>query len=106
MATSKAVKIYGRTYNIKSDSSSVSATDVAAYVDSKMTELSGARGRTSTMDLAVLTALNIAQELLEAQVDGNSCDPETLSKLDRLVLEGEKELENIRNRRSVPAESP
>jgi cell division protein ZapA len=106
MATSKAVKIYGRTYNIKSDSASVSAADVAAYVDSKMTELSGARGRTSTMDLAVLTALNIAQDLLESQGENNGCDQETLDKLDRLVLEGEKELENIRSRRSAQAESP
>jgi cell division protein ZapA len=65
MANSKKIQIYGKTYSLKSSSSEVDAEEVAAYVDSRMKELANVRGKTSTLDLAILAALNIAQELME-----------------------------------------
>ena len=65
MSSSKKIQIYGKTYSLKSSSSEVDAEEVAGYVDSKMRELATARSKTSTLDLAILAALNIAQELLE-----------------------------------------
>ena len=65
MSSSKKIQIYGKTYSLKSSSSEVDAEEVAGYVDSKMRELATARSKTSTLDLAILAALNISQELLE-----------------------------------------
>jgi cell division protein ZapA len=61
------IQIYGKTYSLKSSSDQVSAEEVAAYVDAKMRELAAVRSKTSSADLAVLAALNIAQELMELQ---------------------------------------
>ena len=65
MSSSKKIQIYGKTYSLKSSSSEMDAEEVAGYVDSRMRELATARSKTSTLDLAILAALNIAQELLE-----------------------------------------
>ena len=61
------IQIYGKTYSLKNSSDQVSTEEIAAYVDAKMRELAEVRSKTSTADLAVLAALNIAQELLELQ---------------------------------------
>ena len=61
------IQIYGKTYSLKSSSDQVSTEEVAAYVDAKMCELAEGRSKTSSADLAVLAALNIAQELMELQ---------------------------------------
>lgn len=67
MASGKKIQIYGKTYSLKS-SSEVDADEVAGYVDSKMKELANASSKTSTLDLAILAALNIAQELLALKI--------------------------------------
>ncbi|UCD11790.1 MAG: cell division protein ZapA [Nitrospinaceae bacterium] len=105
MANSVPVKIYGRTYNIRSDSSSVPPERVAAYVDGKMCELSGARGKTSTMDLAVLAGLNIAHELLEARKESEDAFAEAGRRIEGLIERVEKRLENIKPRRAEGAKS-
>ena len=61
------IQIYGKTYSLKTSSDQVSTEEVAAYVDAKMRELAVARSKTSSADLAVLAALNIAQDLMELQ---------------------------------------
>jgi cell division protein ZapA len=61
------IQIYGKTYSLKSSSDQVGMEEVAAYVDAKMRELAEMRSKTSSADLAVLAALNIAQELMELQ---------------------------------------
>ena len=63
MAKSTQIKVYGKTYQIKADAAAVEPKELADYVDSKMHELARGVAKTSTLDLAVLTALNIAQEL-------------------------------------------
>ena len=67
------ITIYGKTYSLKSSSSEVSVEEAAAYVDAKMHELAQVRKKTPSLDLAVLAALNIAQELLELQKDLKNC---------------------------------
>lgn len=60
------IKIYGKIYSVKYAASPKDLQELATYVDSKMKELSrSASAKTSTVDLAVLVALNIAGELLE-----------------------------------------
>ena len=90
MASSTQIKIYGKTYNIKSAAFSVDPEEVASFVDAKMRELSMTPGKTSTMDLAILTALNIAHDFLELQNGESGSDPSLNEKLDGLI----KSLEN------------
>ena len=95
MTSSKKIKIYGKTYSLKSSSSEVDAEEVAAYVDSRMKELAIARSKTSTLDLAILTALNIAQELMELKNQANSRQEVEGEKIQQLVEALDKELQGI-----------
>ena len=89
------IQIYGKTYNLKSSSGEIATKEVADYVDSKMHELSEIRSKTPTLDLAVLAALNIAQELIELkkQTDANNKDIE--DKIGHLLAALENELQSI-----------
>ena len=65
---STPINIYGKTYHVKADPSP-ELEELARFVDSKMRELASTQSKTATIDLAILTALNIAQDLLETQED-------------------------------------
>ncbi len=95
MASSKKIQIYGKTYSLKSSSSEVDAEEVAAYVDSRMKELANVRGKTSTLDLAILAALNIAQELMELKNQAGAKEEAEGEKLRQLVEALDKELQDI-----------
>ena len=89
--------IYGKFYNLKSSSGEVSVESAAAFVDSKMHELSKTLKKISSMDLAVLAALNIAQELLELQKEIGAHDQVRDAKIGRLIDTLEVELKDIDN---------
>jgi cell division protein ZapA len=95
MTSSKKIQIYGKTYNLKSSSSEVDAAEVATYVDSRMKELANARGKTPTLDLAILTALNIAQELMELKNQVGTKDEAEGEKLQQLLEVLDEELQRI-----------
>ena len=95
MSESIKINIYGRKYKVKSDSFSVDPQEVASLVDSKMRELSGVGAITSTTDLAILTALNIAQELLEIKRKAGENNQDAENRIDELILTLEKEFENL-----------
>ena len=97
MASSKKIQIYGKTYSLKSSSSEVDAEEVAAYVDSRMKELANARSKTSTLDLAILTALNIAQELMELKNQAGAKEETEGETLRQLVEALDRELQGIEN---------
>ena len=69
MPNRSQIKIYGKIYNIKNTSSTIDLEKLASFVDAKMKELARAKASPSTMDLAILAALNIAQELFELKND-------------------------------------
>jgi cell division protein ZapA len=95
MSSSKKIQIYGKSYSLKSSSSEVDAEEVAGYVDSRMRELATARSKTSTLDLAVLAALNIAQELLELKGQTEAKGELEEEKIQQLVAALDKELQSI-----------
>ncbi|MCF8720104.1 cell division protein ZapA [Nitrospina gracilis] len=64
MASGTQIQIYGKKYTVKAPSSNVSLQELADYVDARMRELSST-SRTVPADVAVLAALNIAQDLFE-----------------------------------------
>ena len=89
------IQIYGKTYSLKSSSDQMSMEEVAAYVDAKMRELAAARSKTSSADLAVLAALNIAQELMELQKQNDVNDKSNEEKIGRMIETLEDEIQTI-----------
>ena len=89
------IQIYGKSYSLKSSSDQMSMEEVAAYVDAKMRELAEARSKTSSADLAVLAALNIAQELMELQKQNDANDKSHEEKIGRMIEALEDEIQTI-----------
>ena len=89
------IQIYGRTYSLKSSSDQMSMEDVAAYVDAKMRELAAALSKTSSADLAILAALNIAQELMELQKQNDANHKSHEEKIGRIIEALEDEIQTI-----------
>ena len=89
------IQIYGKTYSLKTSSDQVSTEEVAAYVDAKMRELAEVRSKTSSADLAVLAALNIAQELMELQKQNDANDKSHEEKIGRIIEALEDEIQTI-----------
>ena len=92
---SNEIKIYGKTYKVKPVSSSVRMEEVAALVDSKMKELSGVKGRSSTLDLAVLTALNLGYELMELKLVVQGDDDRLNQHIEEMIKKLDKALDTV-----------
>jgi cell division protein ZapA len=58
------VEIFGQTYTVKAGAEPGYVEDLAKYVDAQMREVSRAAGAVDTVRIAVLAALNIADEVL------------------------------------------
>jgi cell division protein ZapA len=89
------IQIYGKRYSLKSTSEQLSTEEVAAYVDAKMRELAEVRSKTSSADLAVLAALNIAQELMELQKQTDANDKTREKKIGLMIKAIEGEIQAI-----------
>jgi len=61
------VEIGGRTYTLRGSRNPDSVRDLAAYVDGKMSEISRRTSTADTTRLAILAALNIADELFRKE---------------------------------------
>jgi cell division protein ZapA len=85
---SMPVTIYGRTYHLRGDSDPEYLQELADLVDGKMREVSDATETADTLKVAILAALNIADDYLEASRSGpsrKSKSGETDKRLARLV---------------------
>jgi cell division protein ZapA len=58
-----SVTIFGQSYSLRADEDGNYVEDLARYVDSQMKTLSESTGTSEPLRVAVLTALNIADEL-------------------------------------------
>ena len=63
------VEIHGHEYPIRSDLDAAYVAELAAYVDQKMRAASRETTSGDTLKIAVLAALNIADECFRAQAD-------------------------------------
>ncbi len=59
------IKVFGQTYTVKTDAEEDHIQEVARYVNEKMEEVLKKTRSVSTMNVAILTALNIADDLLK-----------------------------------------
>ena len=103
--TSNEITICGKVYSIKPVSSSVAIEEVAAMVDAKMKELSGVKSKTSMVDVAVLTALNLGHELIELKQGKETDDDQLNQHLDRMIQKLIKSLDIIEKKRVNGCES-
>lgn len=67
-----SVKIYGEAYPLKAGGDEAYVTEVARYVDEKMHEVAASAKVVSTTKIAVLAALNIADELFRLRREGDA----------------------------------
>jgi cell division protein ZapA len=59
------IKVFGQTYTVKTDAGEDYIQEVARYVNEKMEEVLKKTKSVSTLNVAILTALNIADDLLK-----------------------------------------
>lgn len=59
------IKVFGQTYTVKTDAEEDHIQEVAKYVNEKMSEVLKNTRSVSTLNVAILTALNIADDLLK-----------------------------------------
>ena len=95
MAQSTQIEIFGKRYNIKNNSPLVKPEELAAYVDSKMRELAKIKAGTPAVDLAILAALNIAQEMMELQQQTQITNNKVEKKINSLVNLMDAELQQL-----------
>ena len=79
------VQIGGRNYRLRSDADERWLQSVAEYVDESMGRIRSLTETVDSMDVAVLTALNIARELIELRENGPGKGPRIAVDPDRLV---------------------
>jgi len=58
------VRIFGQEYSVRSESDGEHVQQVAALVDEKMREVANASSQVSSLRVAILAALNLADELV------------------------------------------
>ena len=66
-ATIVSVNIRGKTFRVRSEEPASSLEEIAAYVDATMARVERGTGVVDTLDVAMLTALNLAREVVESR---------------------------------------
>jgi len=83
---STPVTIFGRTYHLRGEGDPAYLAELAADVDRRMKEVADATGTADTLKVAILAALNIADERFQAGRAGTPrLTGEDEARLDRLV---------------------
>ena len=92
MATVRAtVEIFGQRLGLRADGDSARLQEIARFVDSRMREVADRSSSVDTVKIAVLTALNIADELYQERETDQDVRQKRLEKqAERLVLKLEK----------------
>lgn len=68
--TPVTVRIRGREFRIRSDADEESLARVAGYLDDAMARVEERTGTVDSLSVAMLTALNLAREVVEMREDG------------------------------------
>lgn len=78
------VKIYNQTYHVRSEDDPEYIRKLAEYVDRKMTEVSQNTPTVDTLRVAILAALNIANDYVTAKEELRSLEQDLLERSDRI----------------------
>jgi cell division protein ZapA len=79
------VEIYGQTYNLRGEGNSSYITDLAAFVDRKMREVSDHTATVDSLKVAILAALNIADEHFQLRTAEQDHQRTVAERLGRLI---------------------
>ncbi len=69
------VEIFGQTYRLRADEDAAYVEELAAYVDEKMREMARQTRAVDSLKVAILAALNIADERRRALRSGEGAEP-------------------------------
>ena len=87
------IEIYGQTYNVHADENEAYLRELAAYVDEKMRTVAEATRTVDSVRVAVLAALNIADELHAIRRRQDAIDGPLQKRVEKCVAMVEKALE-------------
>lgn len=79
------VQIFGSEYRIASETDPEHIRKVASYIDQKMREIASALALRTRSTVAVLTAVNLADELFKIEEEGRRIDQISREKADQLA---------------------
>lgn len=85
MPANTEIRILGKTYSVRSELDPTFTVETADLVNSKMRELSGKARTLPTEKIAVLTAMNLAGELLRIKRHQDGLKQSLKSKTERLL---------------------
>ena len=85
MKSSVKVEILGREYSIRSDEGEGRVKKIAAYINQKLKAVSEGTKTVSTLDVAILVAMDVANEYFEALEGQNQLARKIELKSDRLI---------------------
>jgi cell division protein ZapA len=83
------VRIFGQEYSVRAESNAEHVREVAELVDQKMREVASASSQVSTVRVAILAALNLADELMSLR----SGEMRSVEELDARALRLARALE-------------
>jgi len=84
--TSKVkVNIFGRTYAVKGETDSEYIYELASYVDKRMEKMSENLGDKNVTNVAILTALNVADEYFQLLKIKSGTDSEVVRKTKNMI---------------------
>lgn len=86
------VNIFGTEYPIRGDADPSYIKEVAGYVDRKMKEIAKNAPIHSSMKVAILTALNVADELFKERMEKEKLLTEMEHRIDEIVDAIDKEI--------------
>ena len=81
------VEIFGQTYTVKAGTDPGYVEELAAYVDAQMREVGKAAGAVDSVRVAVLAALNIADECFRLRGQVRDADERAAARAERLSRE-------------------
>jgi len=84
-ATPTAVTILGRTYHLRGDSDPDYLQELAAVVDERMRAIAETTGTADTLKVAILAALNLADDYLQSGRRSDRSVQDAESRLAHLV---------------------
>jgi cell division protein ZapA (FtsZ GTPase activity inhibitor) len=93
MSKSIPLTIQGKTYQVKTDQDPAQLQMFADLVNKKMKEISNSTSVQSTMDIAILTMLNMAKDLYESEKGKEGFKNNLEEMLDRSLEKIQKEIE-------------
>lgn len=88
------VQIYDQVYHLKGGENEEYMTELASFVDERMRTIAEATRTVDSLRVAVLAALNIADELFSLRQKKNEVDGPLRKRVERCVTLVEKALES------------